>query len=225
MRCTTSKDNEESSPSYLELNKVDSKHPQQTTFHGSTHHQTMGGQEVDLNKNSCLLHGNFESESGTSNCSHDAETLRTPEDVVACEKRNEQHETYSNTTPDAGNRASSSSTWNNQSNKEAIMIRNTTGIEHSSEMNKIHYPEVSDHTETCVILHDQNSTKVYQTNNNLKRIPATIVDTSNDASYQQMVKVVIHGVADPSQEVKTQVDGGDHSKIVSGESAYRDNVC
>jgi hypothetical protein len=144
--------------------------------------------------------------------------------VVACKKTNEQHETYSNTTPDAGNRTSSSSTWNNQSNKEAIMISNTTGIEHSSVMNKIHYPEVSDHTETCVILHNQNSTMVYQTINNLERIAATIVDTSNDASYPQMVKVVIHGVTDPSQEVKTEVAEGDHSKIVSGESAYRDNL-
>jgi hypothetical protein len=200
------------------------EHPKEATFNGSTHHLTMGDQEVDLNKNSCLLRGSFESESGTSKCSHDAETLKPPEDVVACKKTNEQHEIYSNTTPNAGNRLGSSSTWNNHSNKEAIMISNTTGIEHSSVTNKIHYPEVSDHTETCVILHNQNPTMVYQTNNNLNRIPATIVDTSNDASYPQMVKVVIHSATDPSQEVKTQVDGGDHNKFVSGESAYRDNL-
>jgi hypothetical protein len=136
--------------------------PKETTIHGSTHHQTKSGQEVDLNKNSCLLHCNFESESGSSKYSHDAETLRTPEDVIACEETDEHHETYSNATPDAGNQVSSSATWNNQSNSEAIMIRNTTDIEHSSVINQIHYPEVSDHPETYVDLHNQNSTIVFQ---------------------------------------------------------------
>ena len=147
-----------------------------------------GGQEVDLNKNSCLLHVNFESESGTYKHNQEAETFPetsetlAPENLDVHEKTDERNETYSNTTPDTNNRVSSSTTWNNQSNSETIMISNITEIEHSSVINQIHYPEVSDHPETCVDLHYQNSTIIFQTNDNLQNISTTIVDTSNDAS-------------------------------------------
>lgn len=133
--------------------------------------------------------------------------------MVACKKTNEQHETYNNTTPDEGNRASSSSTWNNQSDKEAIIISNTTGIEHFSVMNKIHYPEVSDHTETCVVLHNESSTVVHQTVNNFDLISATVVDTSNDASLVQMTRqanMAINCVQDPIQMVNTCFDRASH---------------
>ena len=82
------------------------RRPKETTFHGSTHHQTKGGQEVDSNENSCLLHRNFESESVTCKYSQEAETFPVttetlaPEDVDVREKTNVRHEAYSNTTPD-----------------------------------------------------------------------------------------------------------------------------
>jgi hypothetical protein len=78
-----------------------------------------------------------------------------------------------------------------------------------------------------VDLHNQNSTIVFQTNDNLKSISGTIIDTSNDASFVLMAKKVnmeLDSFPDPTHEVKTSVGGGDHSQNLRGRSAYRDKL-
>ena len=68
---------------------------------------------------------------------------------------------------------------------------------------------------------------LYQTDDNLKNISTTIVDTSNDASFVQVAKQVnkvMNILIDPRQEVKTSVDGGDHNQNISGESTHSDEL-
>jgi hypothetical protein len=67
----------------------------------------------------------------------------------------------------------------------------------------------------------------HQTVHNLDLIPATVVDTSNDASLVQMTKqasMAMNCIPDSSQVVKTCVDGGDQNQNTSGGSAYNDKL-
>jgi hypothetical protein len=90
----------------------------------------------------------------------------------------------------------------------------TTAAEDSSVMSGVHYSKLI----TSADVHSQSSTMIDQTDSDLDLIPATVVDTSNDASLVQMAKqanMVMDSEPDPHQMVKTSADGGSYDHVTN----------
>jgi hypothetical protein len=95
-----------------------------------------------------------------------------------------------------------------------------TAAEDVSVMNEIHYLEVSDQFIISADVHSQSSTMIYQTDSDVDLIPATAVDTSNDASLvlvakQANIYMVMNCVPDPSQMVKTSPEGRSYDHVTN----------